>query len=62
MLEYIERNRAAVSTALEKQKELNKSLRDIEYCEAKAIAVEEANILESEGQGAPSKVALSPLI
>ena len=49
LIEHIERNRAAVSAALEKQKKLNKGLHDIEHCEAEAIAVEEANILESEG-------------
>ena len=51
-----------MSIALEEQKKLNESLRDIERREAKAIAVEEANILESENQRKPPKLALSPLI
>ena len=62
MLERIERNYTAVSEALEEQKKLNKSLRDIERREAEAIAMEEANILESENQGQPPELALSPLI
>ena len=62
LLEHIERNYAAISIALEKQKKLNKSLRDIEHREAEAIAIEEANILENKDQGAPPKIALFSLI
>ena len=61
LIEHIERNRATVSAALEEQKKLNKSLRDIERREAEAIAMEEANILKSENQGNSPEIALSPL-
>ena len=51
-----------MQVALEKQKRLNKSLYNIEYRKAKAIAIEEANILESKGNTAQSKLMLLPLI
>ena len=41
---------------------MNKSLRDIEHREAKAIIIEKADILESKGNITRSELMLSPLI
>ena len=61
LIERIERNCVAVQAAIEKQKKLNKSLHNIKHREAEAIAVEEADILENEGNMARSELMLSPL-